>query len=354
MTSNPSAPIVVGVDGSAQSLHALDWATREAAARHRPLRIVHAFQWPLTNELMGPPAVGPPDAGLQYAAERVLSAAADRARAAAPTLTVGTDLPADVPAAALIDASRHADLVVVGHRGLGGFSGLLVGSVGVQTAAHAACPVVVVRDSDPTGSPEQRRGEPGSAAGQVVVGVDGSELSSWAVDFAFAHAALHGLGVVAVHAHQRPAFAALGESRIAAHDVDDRREADAGLLSDTLAGYRDRYPDVPVREKLARGRPAAVLVAESAGAALTVVGSRGRGGFTGLLLGSTSQSVLHHAAGPVAIVRTHPARREDATTRAGSGVADTDDQTAVTIGPVAPAHARPAETGPAGMGRAPS
>ncbi|MBQ0994711.1 universal stress protein, partial [Micromonospora sp. H61] len=133
MTSGLAAAIVVGVDGSPPSLHALDWATREAVARHRPLRIVHAFQWPLINELMGPPAVGPPDAGLQHAAEQILSAAADRARAAAPTLQVSTDLPADVPAAALIDASHDVDLVVVGHRGLGGFTGLLLGSVGVQT-----------------------------------------------------------------------------------------------------------------------------------------------------------------------------------------------------------------------------
>src|SRR4051794_17124220 len=113
MINNPAAAIVVGIDGSPASLLALDWATREAAARHRPLRIVHAFQWPLTNELMGPPAAGPPDAGLQHAAERVLSAAADQARAAAPTLKVSTDLPADEPAAALIAASHDADLLVV-------------------------------------------------------------------------------------------------------------------------------------------------------------------------------------------------------------------------------------------------
>jgi nucleotide-binding universal stress UspA family protein len=278
MTGNPTAAIVVGIDGSAPSLHALDWATREAVARHRPLRIVHAFQWPLTNELMGLPAVGPPDAGLQHAAERVLSAAAERARAATPTLAISTDLLADMPAAALIDASHDADLLVVGHRGLGGFTGLLLGSVGVQTATHAACPVIVIRDSD------DGYGGAGPAVGQVVVGVDDSDLASVAVDFAFAHAALHGLGVVAVHAYQRPPVPPPDASWVA-------------------AGYRDKYPDVPVQEKLVHGRPAAVLVAESAGAALTVVGSRGRGGFTGLLLGSTSQSVLHHATGPVAIVR---------------------------------------------------
>ena len=222
-------------------------------------------------------------------------------------MDISTDLPADQPAAVLIAASRDAGLVVVGHRGLGGFTGLLVGSVGVQAAAHAACPVIVVRDSDPD--------EAGPAAGEVVVGVDGSELSGLAVDFAFCHAALHRLGVVAVHAYAFPAFVTSSDASSAAYDVDDLREDHARLLAEALAGYRDNYPDVPVRQKVAYGRPAAVLVAESAGAALTVVGSRGRGGFAGLLLGSTSQSVLHHATGPVAIVRAHRTRHGGATSR---------------------------------------
>ena len=333
MTSNPAAAIVVGVDGSPPSLHALDWAAREAVARHRPLRIVHAFRWPLTNELMGPPAVGPPDAGLQHAAETVLLAAADRARAAAPTLQVSTDLPADVPAAALIDASNGADLLVVGSRGLGGFTGLLLGSVGVQTAAHAACPVIVIRDIDSD--------DGGAGAGQVLVGVDDSDLSSLAVDFAFAHAALHGMGVVAVHAYQRTTVAPPVASSVPASDA--QHEVRARMLTEAMAGYRDKYLDVPVQEKLVHGRPAAVLVAESAGAALTVVGSRGRGGFTGLLLGSTSQAVLHHASSPVAIIRAHPTRRGGAnSTEARPNPPDKDDVTAVTA-----AAAPPAGTGPA-------
>jgi nucleotide-binding universal stress UspA family protein len=136
-----------------------------------------------------------------------------------------------------------------------------------------------------------------------VVGVDGSELSRLAVDFAFSHAALHHLGVLAVHAYAFPAFITSSDLPSAAYDIDDLREDHARLLAEALAGYRDNYPDMPVRQKVVYGPPAAVLVAESAGAALTVVGSRGRGGFAGLLLGSTSQSVLHHATGPVAIVR---------------------------------------------------
>jgi nucleotide-binding universal stress UspA family protein len=198
MTTNPAAAIVVGVDGSPHSLRALDWAAQEAVARQCPLRIVHAFLWPLYDVPLGPLAGGPLDTGLPAAAEQILSAAAERARRAAPAVDVSTDLPVCAPAAALIDASHDAALVVVGHRGLGGFTGLLVGSVGVQTAAHATCPVVIVRDPNDVGDP----GEPGPATGHVVVGVDGSDMSSLAVDFAFTHAALHRLGAIAVHVYQ--------------------------------------------------------------------------------------------------------------------------------------------------------
>ncbi len=289
--ANPAAAVVVGVDGSPQGLHAVDWATQEAIARQCPLQIVHAFLWPLMKVPLGPSEFGPPDGGLQHAAEKIVSTAVDRARLAASGLDIRTDMPVRAPAAALIDASQDAAVLVIGNRGLGGFTGLLLGSVGVQTAAHAACPVIIVRDGDVDGL----------ASGRVVVGVDGSELSRLAVDFAFAHAARHGLGVLAINAYQWPTFA--DPALAAYYSVDDLRADEVRLLDDALAGYGDRYPDVPVDRKVLQGHAAAVIVAEAAGAALTVVGSRGRGGFTGLLLGSISQSVLQHATGPVAGVR---------------------------------------------------
>ena len=196
MTVNQAAVIVVGVDGSPQSLSAVDWAAREAAARQCRLRIMHAFLWPLMGVPLEPPVMGPPDAGLQQEAEQLLRTATDRARQIAPALDISTDLPVCAPAAALIDASRDAALLVVGHRGLGGFTGLLVGSVGVQTAAHAACPVVVVRDS-PSGAPERRARLPVRWWSAWTA----RTVSNLAVDFAFAYAARHRLGVVAVHAY---------------------------------------------------------------------------------------------------------------------------------------------------------
>ncbi|GAA2691339.1 universal stress protein [Nonomuraea recticatena] len=325
MITNPAAVIVVGVDGSPQSLSAVDWAAREAAARQCRLRIVHAFLWPIMGVPLGPPVMGPADAGLQQAAEKLLRTAVDRARQAAPTLDVSTDLPVCAPSAALIDASREAVLVVVGHRGLGGFTGLLVGSVGVQTAAHAACPVVVVRDS-PSGDHD----EADPATGQVVVGVDDSDLSDLAVDFAFAHAARHGLGVVAVHAYQW---------RIGSY-YEHLYQSPNRLLAEAVARHREQYPEVPVQQKAVRGESAAVLVAESAGAALTVVGSRGRGGFTGLLLGSTSQRVLHHATGTVAIVRAQAAHG-GGTTPPGQGVSEAPEAAQVATKRTAPAALQP-------------
>ncbi|TNH31128.1 universal stress protein [Micromonospora orduensis] len=298
MTIKPAAPIVVGVDGSPESLRALHWATEEARLRRRPLRIVHAFLWPLLRVPLGPSPSGPATGGLQHAAEQILSTAADRAREGAAALDISTDMPVRAPAPALIEASRDAALVVVGNRGIGGFTGLLVGSVGVQVAAHAACPVVVVRDG------AADRGS-GAFAGQVVVGVDGSELSRLAVGFAFEQASRRGLGVVAVHAFQWPQPTQPGDMLPLVYDVDELRSEETRLLAETLAGWSEKYPDVPVQPRVVQGHPAAVLVRESAGAALTVVGARGRGGFTGLLLGSVSQAVLHHAPCPVAIVRAH-------------------------------------------------
>jgi nucleotide-binding universal stress UspA family protein len=143
----------------------------------------------------------------------------------------------------------------------------------------------------------------GPSAGQVVVGIDGSPHSTHAVGIAFEQAAFQGTGVVAVHAYEWPETSTPGELLPLVYDVDDLRNEEARLLSEALAGWCDKYPDVPVARKLVRARPVAALVAESAGAALVVVGSRGRGGFTGLLLGSVSRAVLHHADCPVAVVR---------------------------------------------------
>jgi nucleotide-binding universal stress UspA family protein len=207
-------------------------------------------------------------------------------------------------------------MVVVGHRGLGEFTGLLLGFVGAQTAAHAASPVIVVRTNAVDRSPGSD--EAGQGAGQVVVGVDGSDLSRLAVDYAFTHAALHGAGVLAVNVFTPPVIAAPGQAWPVADDASVLPDQ-TRLLSEALAGYGATHPDVPVRHKVVIGEPAEVLVAESAGAALTVLSSRCQSGSIDRLLGSTSQAVLHHATGPVALIRAYPTRfRPEAPDAAGA------------------------------------
>jgi nucleotide-binding universal stress UspA family protein len=285
--STSTAPVVVGVDGSSHQQKVIDWAASEARLRRRPLRLVHAFDWALLGMSYTARPYGVVQEELQANAARILERSLAIARHIAPDLDIDGRVVDGSPTAVLRDASRSAAVVVVGHRGRGGFAGLLLGSVAAQVAAHAACPVVVAR-------------EPDRAADRVVVGVDGSPLSDAALGFAFEEASLRGLGLTAVHAWSEPAVADATLPLV--YDLGDLRDRAARLLSESLAGWREKYPDVDVLSQIVRGRPARVLVEAAAGAALLVVGSRGRGGFTGLLLGSVSNAVLHHAAAPVAIV----------------------------------------------------
>ncbi|GHJ08855.1 hypothetical protein TPA0907_32220 [Micromonospora humidisoli] len=286
MTNRAGAPVVVGVDGSRSALDAVGVAAREAVARNRPLRVVHAFIWPLFGVPLGPAPVGPPDGGLRNEAERIVTEAVAEAGKIAPELTVTGYLSDGAPTPVLLREARDAALVVLGTRGLGGFAGLLIGSVAVQVSARADCPVLVVR------------GEP-RADGPVLVGVDGSALSTEALGFAFAAAAQRDTGLLAVHAWLTPAPIGPGDVLPLVYDV----EALAAEEERALAGWSQRYPDVPVTRRLVPGAAARVLVEASASAQLTVVGAHGRGALGGVLLGSVSHAVLHHGHGPLVIVR---------------------------------------------------
>ncbi|WP_238012284.1 universal stress protein [Dactylosporangium sp. AC04546] len=287
--------VVVGVDGSPDALRAVEWAAADAARRHRPLRIVHACVWPTVYAPMalpGPPALF--EETMREAAEQIIDEAVTLARVVAPALEVSTEVPVKQPTAALVEASRHACAVVIGNRGLGGFTGLLLGSVGIQLAAHASCPVVVVRQADRPA---------GAEAGRVVVGVDGSHDAARALAFAFEQASFRGVGLTAVQAYRWPSSTGPGDLMPLVYDPAELRDDEDRALAEAIGGWAGKYPDVDVRRAAASGRPAEVLTELSAGAELVVVGSRGRGGFAGLLLGSVSQAVIHHAACPVAVVR---------------------------------------------------
>lgn len=285
--------VVVGVDGSESSLAAVEVAAREARLRGAKLRVVHAFIWPVMQVSLGPSPLGPPDGGLQNMADRLVEEAVERARTKAPEVEISSEVVTGEPLTVLEAESHTADLVVVGSRGMGAFVGLLLGSTAVHLAAHGRCPVLVVR-----GRPE--------ADGPIVLGVDGSAAGEKAVDFAFTEAELRKAPLVALHAWttwNAPMPEPQDASAPYANPPGALAEMEERLLAETLAGHRERHPDVVVEQKVVHDGTREALIEASRSAQLLVLGARGRGGFTGLLLGSVSQALLHHSHCPVAVIR---------------------------------------------------
>ncbi|MEV4755195.1 universal stress protein [Micromonospora sp. NPDC049559] len=292
MSTLTDAPVVVGVDGSPAGLRAVRLGAAEAALRRRPLRLVHAFIWKVLGVAAGRPEGGRPDEGLRPQAERMLDEAVAVAREAAPGLPVGGEVLDGEAAAVLLRESTRATMIVLGDGGLGRFTSLLVESVAIQVTAKADCPVLVARG-------EER-------PGPVVVGVDSSPVSELAVDFAAQEASLRGTELVTVHAYTHPESVGPGDLQPLVYDPRALRGDEERLVAEATAGLADRYPDLVVRHEAVRGRPAPTLVDRSGEAALVVVGAVGRGSVTGLLLGSVSQALLHHARCPLAMVHGLP------------------------------------------------
>jgi len=282
-------PVVVGYDGSKSSRAALEWAAVQAQREHAPLRIIEAFELVIAIR----PNEGrlDPLQAVRQTREQALAVVAEGIEAEHPGLAVTAVLVEDSPASALISESSYARLLVLGSRGLGGWTGLVIGSVSVQVTAHAHSPVVVV----PADARPRAHDKP-----TIVVGVDGSKVSAQAVQFAFDQAAGTGAKIVAAHAWH--SLASTYESALM-FDQADVAEASRLVVAESLSGAIADHPDVEVETRLMTGQPARALLALGESADLIVLGSRGRGGFTGLLLGSVSQGVLHHARVPVAVVR---------------------------------------------------
>jgi len=284
--------VVVGYDGSEHSSIAVDWAAQEAASRGIALTLVAATTIPLEGMRFGGSVLSP-DA-IDDLLERLRVATetrADESRASHPGLDVRVKVALGSPASVLVEASANANLVVLGSRGMGGFRGLLVGSVGVQVASSAACPVVVIRK------------EPDPAASTIVVGIDGSPLSLAALDFAFEMADRRGWSVRAVHAWEVPAYDVIAApSGPPPFDVEELEAAEQRAFAESLAGQRERHPSVTVEEVVTKGQSARAILEASKDAALIALGTRGRGEFLGALLGSVSQGVLHRAKVPVAVI----------------------------------------------------
>ncbi|MFD5270315.1 universal stress protein [Streptomyces sp. NPDC058335] len=292
-----NGPVVVGVDGSASALAAVAAAARAASLRGVELRVVHAFQWPAMHAPPDSSLLGPPTAALHETVERIVADAVERARSQAAGLRVEHAVIAGEAATVLQTQSRTAQLIVVGHRGSESLAELLLGSTAVHLSAHGHCPVMVVR-----GRPDP--------AGPVLVAVDGSPRGQPAIAFAFAEAALRGTDLVALHAwstwadHREHALGRPVDLVELVGDADRLGQEEERELTEALSAHRDQYPGVSVRPRLVRGRTRPALIEASAHAQLLVVGARGHGGFTGLLLGSVSQAALHHAHCPVTVVRS--------------------------------------------------
>ncbi|OBI89125.1 universal stress protein [Mycobacterium asiaticum] len=282
--------ILVGIDGSAESDRAVAWAAREAALRHVPLNLLHA----VTPVVVGWPA------GRLYEdmpdwqkdnAERVIAQARETAAKAGSSETqvhAETVYANAVPT--LIEASAEAQMVVVGSQGLGALGRMLLGSVSSSLAQHANCPVAVIHSDDGAGP---------DPAAPVLVGIDGSPVSEAATAFAFDEASRRGVDLVALHA-----WSDVGVFPVLGMDWHDRESEGQEVLAERLAGWQERYPDVHVQRSLVCDTPAKWLLDAAERAQLVVVGSRGRGGFDAMLLGSVSSVVVHSAKIPVVVVRS--------------------------------------------------
>lgn len=284
-----TTPIVVGVDGSPPSSEAVRWGVAEAILRSAPLLLLACVSYRGAESL---PLVG---AELRARAERDLTAATELARAHDPrgVVHIQTELHWQYAPAVLVDRSESARMIVLGRRGLGEFTGGLIGSVTSAVARHAHCPVAVIEGAPP--SLEE------GGVGPVVVGVDGSANSEPAIALAFEESALRRTPLIALHAWSDQDLSTLpletGPDRWKAV-----AESEQALLGESLTGCTQQYPDVAVQQVLVRDRPVRHLLAQAEEAQLLVVGTRGRGGFKGMTLGSTSAALLHTAPCPLIVV----------------------------------------------------
>jgi len=286
-------PVVAGTDGSAESLRAVDWAAREAVLHGLPLRIVSAAALlPRMAEHQREAVSGLDTVSdtLRKERDRALAAAAERVRAAAPELLIDVDELTGAPAQALTEAGSGASMLVVGARGIGAFTALILGSVSQYVSAHATCPVVVVRE------------ETTAATRQVGVGIGDPARSAAALAFAFEEASLRKASLIAVHAWDIP-YDQIGAAAwaLATPGRPAVEEQSANQLESVLADWQGRYPDVQVTHDFIHAHPGRALVGLSARADLVVLGRHAKhGALPGP--GAVRHAVLNHAHGPVVTV----------------------------------------------------
>ncbi|MEV5431710.1 universal stress protein [Streptomyces sp. NPDC052701] len=294
--------ITVGLDGSAESRAVAEWAAREAALRQVPVRLLHVWQ-PVPEPMAQAPLFGAETH--QHWTERIPREAAEGLRVRHPGVEVTTEQRAGAPAEVLLDASRDAELLVLGSRALSGLTGFLIGSVGQSVIARAEAPVILVRAGeqaadehvkDPAGIPSAA-----TAFRPVVVGLDTGSPDETVLAFAFEEALRRGAPLTALRVWNLPSSYAY--SMAAGYDPREAlAQAQAEALTEALLPWREKYPDVEVTEASRLGSPAEHLIDAARDASLVVVGRRIRRSPFGVHIGAVAHAVMHHATTPVAVV----------------------------------------------------
>ncbi|MFI0508475.1 universal stress protein [Streptomyces sp. WSLK1-5] len=294
--------VVAGLDGSAESLAAADWAARESALRGLPLTLLHVWE-PVPEPMAQAPLLG--GETLQYWSEKVPRETAEGIRLRHPGVEVLTEHVPGRPADILTEAAKSAELLVLGSRGLSGIGGFMLGSVGLSVMAHAERPVVLVRageqatdehEPDPAGNPSTAtRFRP------VVLGLDTGAPDDSVLGFAFEEAARRETGLRVVASWNLPPYYVYGFSAdLEQHDRITRQKA--AELAEVLGPWRQKYPSVDVVGISRSGSPANHLLDASREASLVVVGRRVRRAPLGTHVGAVAHAVLHHCTAPVTVV----------------------------------------------------
>jgi nucleotide-binding universal stress UspA family protein len=289
--TQPSGAVVVGVDGTANDEQPLTAGIAQARLHRRPLHIVHATA-------IGIVPWTPERLAKQHA---ITGQSVERARSLAPDLRISSATLVDDQSAALVTASRTASLVVMGAGRLGRVGSVMLGATTGKVASHSQCPVMVIPDA----------ALPADAL-PLVVAVDDDEHSRPAVEWAFAEASARQAPLVALHVWWWDALGPMASGIARDRELGGGDESTAAaesqrlMMAEMVAGLQEKYPDVEASTKFVRGETTAALEAASGDARMLVVGTRGRGGFTGLLLGSVSSRALHHSRCPVVVVPSTP------------------------------------------------